>query len=142
MSDTCLLCGGAQELVVGVRERGPHPQLHDYTRVLFCPACDVGELRAFSFDGFVAWDEEDPVMVWSAALSTADVSLLRTAFACPNPLDHRCGCAQHERAYSTSVGTTKTLLSEYGPRRHSPDGRSTATVRVAGGLAEFRSAAL
>lgn len=141
-SDNCLICRGEQEVVVGVRERGPHERLHDYTRVLFCAACDVGELRTFSYDGYVAYDEEDEVMVWSSVLSTADVDRLRAHFACPTPLNHKCECIQHARAYDTSVGAAKTRLAEYGSYRHRPDARSTATVQVVDGVAEFRSAAV
>jgi hypothetical protein len=137
-SDNCLICRGEQEVVIGVRERGPYERMHDYTRVLFCAACDVGELRTYSYDDFVVYGEEDDVMVWSAVLATADVDLLRAVFACPAPLDHGCTCAQHVRAYDTSVRASKTLLAEYGPDRHSPDGRTTVTVELTDGLAEFR----
>lgn len=136
-SDNCLICRGKQEVVIGIRERGPHERMHDYTRVLHCAACDVGELRAFSYDDFVVFGEEEDVMVWSAVLSTVDVELLRTAFNCASPLDHQCSCAQHERAERTSLSVDKTLLPEYGPARHSPEGRSTVTVKVVDGLAEF-----
>ena len=137
-SDDCLICHGSQEVVIGVRERGPYEQMHDYTRVLFCASCDVGELRTFSYDGFVVFGEEDDVMVWSSVLSSSDISRLRADFACPSPLNHECRCAQHVRAYDTSVRATKTLLSEYGPGRHSPAGRTTVTVEVTDGLVEFR----
>lgn len=137
-SDNCLICHGEQEVVIGIRERGPHERMHDYTRVLFCAACDVGELRSFSYDDFVVFGEEDDVMVWSSVLSAADVSQLRAVFACRSPLDHRCTCTQHVRAYDTSVKANKTLLPEYGAARHSPAGRTTVTVEVTDGLAEFR----
>ena len=75
-SDNCLICRGPQEVVVGVRERGPYERMHDYTRVLFCAACEVGELRTFSYDDFVVFGEEDDVMVWSSVLSAADVARL------------------------------------------------------------------
>lgn len=136
-SDNCLICHREQEVVIGIRERGPFERLHDYRRVLHCAACDVGELRAFSYDDFVVFGEEDDVMVWSSVMSTADVDLLHTAFACATPLDHQCPCAQHIRAERTSLSVNKTLLAEYGPQRHSPEGRSTVTVRVVDGLAEF-----
>lgn len=136
-SDDCLICRGSQEVVIGVRERGPYEQMHDYTRVLFCAACDVGELRTFSYDGFVVFGEEDDVMVWSSVLSASDVSRLRSDFACASPLNHECECAQHVRAYDTSVKANKTRLPEYGPGRHSPAGRTAVTVRVTDGLAEF-----
>ncbi|MDT7788511.1 MAG: hypothetical protein QOF58_6930 [Pseudonocardiales bacterium] len=136
-SDNCLICHGEQEVVIGVRERGPHERMHDYTRVLFCAACDIGELRTFSYDDFVAYGEEDDVMVWSGVLVTADVDRLRAEFACGTPLDHKCQCVQHIRAYDTNVRANKTLLPEYGPARHSPDGRVTVAVRVTDGLAEF-----
>jgi hypothetical protein len=137
-SDNCLICGGEQEVVIGVRERGPYERMHDYVRVLFCAACDVGELRTFSYDDFVEFGEEDDVMVWSAVVATADVDRLRSVFACGSPLDHTCTCAQHVRAYDTNVSAGKTLLAEYGPNRHSPAGRVTVTVEVVDGLAEFR----
>ena len=136
-SDACLICKGEQEVVVGIRERGPWERQHSYTRVLFCAACDVGELRSFDYDDFVVFGEEDDVMVWSAVLVTADVDRLREIFACAAPLDHRCECAQHVRAYDTSVKAHKKRLPEYGPDRHSPVGRTTVTVRPADGLAEF-----
>jgi len=139
-SDNCLICRGEQEIVIGVRERGPYERMHDYTRVLFCAACDVGELRAFSYDDYVVYEEEDDVMVWSSVLSAADISRLRSGFACATPLDHGCACAQHVRAYDTSVGANKTKLPEYGPGRHSPAGRTTITVQVTDGLVEFSSA--
>ncbi|MGW6929448.1 hypothetical protein ACWGE0_05225 [Lentzea sp. NPDC054927] len=136
-SDNCLICKGEQEVVIGIHERGPHERMHDYKRVLFCAACDVGELRSFSYDDFVAYGEEDDVMVWSAVVESEDVERLRSLFACPAPLNHRCGCAQHVRAYDTSIRAAKTLLPEYGPDRHSPAGRITVSVRVSDGLAEF-----
>ncbi|GHH30128.1 hypothetical protein [Lentzea cavernae] len=138
-SDLCLICSGQQEFVVNVHEAGPYERSHDYTRVLFCAACSVGELRAFSYDGFVVFGEEDEVMVWSSILSASDVERLRTGFACTVPLAGGCECPQHVRAYDTSVRVNKTRLPEHGPDRHSPAGRSTATVLVAGGLAEFAS---
>jgi len=138
-SDLCLICSGQQDFVVNVRERGPYEQLHDYTRVLFCSVCSVGELRSFSYDGFVAYGEEDEVMVWSSILSAADVDRLRSAFTCPTPLAGSCECPQHGRAYDTSVRVNKTRLPEYGPDRHSPAGRNTVTVEPADGLVEFRS---
>jgi hypothetical protein len=137
-SDNCLICRGEQEVVIGVRERGPYERMHDYTRVLFCAACDVGELRAYSYDDFVVFGEEDDVMVWSAVLACEDVDRLRSVFACSSPLNPQCDCAQHRRAYETSVKTNKTLLPEYGPARHSPAGRATVTVELVDGLAEFR----
>jgi hypothetical protein len=137
-SDNCLICKGEQEVVIGIREHGPFERMHAYTRVLFCAACDVGELRTFNYDDFVVFGEEDDVMVWSSVLSASDVERLRAVFACPSPLDHGCKCAQHVRAYNTSVKANKTLLQEYGPARHSPDGRTTVTVEVTDGLAEFR----
>ncbi|MEU3644132.1 hypothetical protein AB0E59_12220 [Lentzea sp. NPDC034063] len=138
-SDHCLICSGQQELVVNVRERGPYEQMHDYTRVLFCRACAVGELRSFSYDGFVVFGEEDEVMVWSSILPAADVDRLRAAFTCPTPLAGNCECAEHVRAYDTSLRVNKTRLPEHGPDRHSPAGRTTAAVELADGLAEFRS---
>lgn len=137
-SDNCLICRGEQEVVIGIRERGPHERMHDYTRVLHCAACDVGELRSFSYDDFVVFGEEDDVMVWSAIMTTADVDLLRTTFDCASPLDHQCLCPQHGRAYDTSIKADKKLLPEYGPQRHSPEGRSTVTIALVDGLAEFR----
>jgi hypothetical protein len=137
LSDHCLICSGQQELVIGVRERGPYEAMHDYTRVLFCRACDVGELRSFSYDGFVVHGEEDDVMVWSSVIASADVDLLRSSFACALPLAHVCECAQHVRAHNTSLSVQRTKLEQYGPDRHSPAGRTTASVRVTGGLAEF-----
>lgn len=134
----CLVCHGSQEVVIGVREVGPSERMHEYTRVLFCAACDVGELRTFSYDGFVVFGEEDDVMVWSSVLSASDIARLRADFACPAPLDHGCECAQHVRACETSVKAKKTRLPEYGPDRHSPAGRATGTVEVIDGLAEFR----
>ncbi|MFS8097352.1 hypothetical protein LFM09_09435 [Lentzea alba] len=136
-SDNCLICKGPQEVVIGVRERGPWERQHSYTRVLFCSACDVGELRAFDYDDFVVFEEEDDVMVWSSVMVTADVDQLRSIFACSSPLDHTCECAQHVRAYDTSVKANKTRLPEYGSHRHSPVGRTTVTVRTVDGLAEF-----
>ena len=137
-SDNCLICKGEQEIVIGIRERGPYERMHDYKRVLFCAACDVGELRVFSYDDFVVFGEEDDVKVWSAVLATADVDRLREIFtACPAPLDHQCQCALHERAERTALQAKKTLLPEYGPARHTPDGRTTVTVRPVDGLAEF-----
>ncbi|MFI6095994.1 hypothetical protein ACIA8G_10600 [Lentzea sp. NPDC051213] len=137
-SDNCLICKGEQEIVVGIKERGPYERMHDYTRVLFCAACDVGELRSFSYDDFVVFGEEDDTMVWSSILVTEDVDRLRSAFACPVPLDHQCKCAQHVRGYDSSVKANKTLLPEYGPARHSPAGRSTVTIALVEGLVEFR----
>lgn len=136
-SDNCLICRGEQEVVIGIQERGPHERMHDYKRVLFCAACDVGELRSFSYDDFVEFGEEDDVMVWSAVIVSADISRLRSEFACASPLDHSCSCAQHVRAYDTGVRVNKTLLPEYGPDRHSPVGRATVSVGVTDGLAEF-----
>ncbi|WP_112267356.1 hypothetical protein [Lentzea terrae] len=136
-SDNCLICHGEQELVIGIRERGPWERQHNYSRVLFCAACDVGELRSFDYDDFVVFGEEDDVMVWSAILVTADVDRLRSAFACPTPLDHGCTCAQHVRADDTSVRVPKKRLPEYGPDRHSPAGRTTMSFRVIDGLVEF-----
>lgn len=136
-SDNCLICRGEQEVVIGIEERGPHERMYDYKCVLFCAACDVGELRSFSYDDFVEFGEEDDVMVWSAVLVSSDVSRLRASFACTTPLDHQCKCAQHLRAYATGVRVDKTLLPEYGPDRHSPAGRSVVSVRVTDGLAEF-----
>jgi hypothetical protein len=137
-SDNCLICRGPQEVVAGIRERGPYERMHDYTRVLFCAACDVGELRAFSYDDFVVFGEEDDVMVWSAVLASEDIGRLRSGFACTSPLNHQCSCVQHVRAYDTSLSATKTLLPEYGPARHSPAGRATVAVELVDGLAEFR----
>ncbi|WP_086665985.1 hypothetical protein [Lentzea kentuckyensis] len=136
-SDNCLICRGEQEVVVGIEERGPHERMYDYKRVLFCAACDVGELRSFSYDDFVEFGEEDDVMVWSAVIVSADISRLRSDFACTSPLDHSCSCAQHVRAYDTCVRVDKTLLPEYGPDRHSPAGRTTVSVTVADGLVSF-----
>lgn len=138
--DLCLVCGGRQEFVVNVHEAGPYERSHDYTRVLFCAACAVGELRSFSYDGFVVFGEEDEVMVWSSVLPVADVDRLRAAFTCPTPLAGGCGCPQHVRAYDTSVRVDKTRLPEHGPDRHSPAGRSTVSVAVVEGVAEFRPA--
>lgn len=126
----CLVCRGAQEVVIGVREVGPFERMHEYTRVLFCAACDVGELRTFSYDGFVVFGEEDEVMVWSSVLSAPDIARLRAAFACSTPLDHACECAQHARAYETSVQANKTRLPAAG--------RTAVVVEVADGLAVFR----
>ncbi|NKE57712.1 hypothetical protein FXN61_13045 [Lentzea sp. PSKA42] len=137
-SDNCLICSGAQEIVIGIRERGPYERMHDYARVLFCAACDVGELRAFSYDDFVVFGEEDDVMVWSSVLVSEDVDRLRSLFACASPLNHQCECAQHVRAYESNVRANKTLLPEYGPDRHTPVGRTTVTVELVDGLAEFR----
>ncbi len=137
-SDNCLICRGEQEVVIGIRERGPSERMHDYTRVLHCAACDLGELRSFSYDDFVVFGEEEDVMVWSAVMSTADVERLRVIFAaCPARSDHQCQCALHVRAYDTSIKAQKTLLPEYGPQRHSPEGRSIVIVRLVDGLAEF-----
>ncbi|MEV6238602.1 hypothetical protein [Lentzea sp. NPDC051838] len=136
-SDNCLICSGEQEVVIGLCERGPSERQHYYSRVLFCAACDVGELRTFDYDDFVVFGEEDDVMVWSAIIVTADVDRLRTAFACPTPLNHRCECAQHVRGEDTSVRVHKKRLPEYGPDRHSPAGRTVVMVRVTDGLAEF-----
>lgn len=136
-SDHCLICSGQQELVIDIRERGPYERMHDYTRVLFCRACDVGELRAYSYDGFVVFGEEDDTMVWSLVISSSDMALLRSAFACSTPRASVCECPQHVRAYDTSVRVDKTKLPEYGPDRHSPAGRTTVSVRVTDGLAEF-----
>ncbi|SFR06922.1 hypothetical protein SAMN04488564_1021106 [Lentzea waywayandensis] len=138
-SDLCLICAGQQELVANIRERGPFDRSHDYTRVLFCSACSIGELRSFSYDGFVVFGEEDEVMVWSSVLSAPDVDRLRTAFTCPTPLAGICECPQHVRAYDTSLRVNKTRLPEYGPDRHSPAGRTTATLELVDGLVEFRS---
>ncbi|WP_439656715.1 hypothetical protein ACSHWB_30480 [Lentzea sp. HUAS TT2] len=139
-SDLCLICSGQQDLVVNIRERGPFERSHDYTRVLYCRACSVGELRSFSYDGFVVFGEDDEVMVWSSVLPTADVDRLRAAFTCSVRLAGECQCVQHVRAYDTSLRVGKTRLPEYGPDRHSPAGRTTAAVEVIDGLAEFRSA--
>ncbi|MFD4639934.1 hypothetical protein ACFWN2_21660 [Lentzea sp. NPDC058436] len=138
-SDLCLICAGQQEFVVNVHEAGPYERSHDYTRVLFCRTCGIGELRSFSYDGFVVFGEEDEVMVWSSILCASDVDLLRTGFACELRLAGECECPQHVRAYDTSVRVDKTRLPEHGPDRHSPAGRTTVTVAVVDGLAEFRS---
>jgi hypothetical protein len=135
--DLCLICSGRQDFVVNVHEAGPFERSHDYTRVLYCRACSVGELRSFSYDGFAVFGEEDEVMVWSSVLSAADIDRLRSAFTCQTPLVGGCECPQHVRAYESSVRVNKTRLPEYGPDRHSPAGRTTVTVEVAGGLAEF-----
>ena len=93
-SDLCLVCEGQQDFVVNVHEAGPYERSHDYTRVLFCRACGIGELRSFSYDGFVVFGEEDEVMVWSSILSASDVDLLRTGFACALRLAGGCECPQ------------------------------------------------
>ncbi|MET9226253.1 hypothetical protein [Lentzea sp. NPDC003310] len=139
-SDLCLICSGQQDFVVNIHEAGPYDRSHDYTRVLYCRACALGELRSFSYDGFVVFGEEDEVMVWSAVLSTADVDVVRSAFTCSTPLAGICECPLHVRAYDTSVRVHKTRLPEHGPDRHSPAGRTTAVVEVVDGLVEFRSA--
>ncbi|WP_394618042.1 hypothetical protein JNUCC0626_02750 [Lentzea sp. JNUCC 0626] len=137
-SDLCLICKGQQDFVLNVHEAGPYERSHDYTRVLYCRSCGVGELRAFSYDGFVVFGEEDDTMVWSSVLSRDDVDLLRSAFTCTVPLAGICECAQHTHLYDTSVRANKTRLPEHGPDRHSPTGRTTVTVAVVDGLPEFR----
>jgi hypothetical protein len=64
---------------------------------------------------------------------------VRAVFTCTTPLAGICECPLHVRAYDTSVRADKTRLPEHGPRRHSPEGRSTATIEVVDGLVEFRS---
>lgn len=133
--NACLTCRGDQELVVGVAERGPHDRLHEYTRVLFCAACDTGELRSYSYDGFVVHGEEDEIMTWSGVIGRADVDRLRVVFgACPDPRDHQCGCAVHGRLRWSSERTRTTRLPEHGPDRHSPAGRITLTLGTEDGL--------
>jgi hypothetical protein len=136
----CLRCGSPQDLVVAIEERGvpadhpDHDTVYDWTRVLSCPTCGYGDLRAFSHD---CWPWEDEVdMEWSTQLPPAALALLREGVAaCPDPTLPSCPCPAHVSLRKTHSYAKNLRIY---PRREGDRPDASVTLR-ADGMPEFIS---
>jgi hypothetical protein len=134
----CLRCSAPQDLVVFVSERGlppadpAHDTVHDWSKVLSCPGCGYGDLRAFSHDCW-PW-EEDVDMEWSTSLPPDQLALIVEGLAvCPDPAVPTCECPLHTSLRDSVLRPAKLRIQPWreGTR---PDG---FVARRADGVPEF-----